>query len=60
MKSEPSTEIDSKIYDLYDEYCHSDMERREFLRRASAIAVLGGSSTYDTSIAEDRQHEQQQ
>jgi hypothetical protein len=24
-------DIDPKIYDLYDEYCHSSMERREFL-----------------------------
>lgn len=36
-------EIDPKIYDLYDEYCHSTMERREFLKRAAAIAVVGGS-----------------
>ncbi len=36
--------IDSRIYDLYDEYCHSTMERREFLRRAAAITVVGGVS----------------
>jgi len=36
-------EIDKQVYDLYDEYCHSEMERREFLRRASALAVVGGS-----------------
>ena len=36
--------IDPKIYDLYDEYCHSDMERREFLSRAAAITVIGGVS----------------
>lgn len=36
--------IDPRIYDLYDEYCHSIMERREFLRRASAIGVVGGVS----------------
>ncbi|UUX48483.1 dienelactone hydrolase family protein [Nisaea acidiphila] len=35
--------IDPKIYALYDEYCHSGMERREFLRRAAAMAVVGGS-----------------
>jgi carboxymethylenebutenolidase len=34
--------IDPKIYDLYDQYCHSDMTRREFLNRASAITVAGG------------------
>ena len=34
-------EIDQRIYDLYDEYCHSDMDRRTFLQRASAITVAG-------------------
>lgn len=37
-------EIDRRIYDLYDEYCHSDMDRREFLARAAAITVVGGSA----------------
>ncbi len=36
-------DIDQRIYDLYDQYCHSDMDRREFLSRAAAIAVIGGS-----------------
>jgi len=36
--------IDPRIFDLYDQYCHSTMERREFLRRASAITVVGGLS----------------
>lgn len=36
--------IDPRIYDLYDEYCHTLMERREFLSRAAAIAVIGGGS----------------
>jgi len=36
--------IDPRIYDLYDEYCHSNMERREFLRRAATITVAGGLS----------------
>lgn len=35
--------IDPKIYELYDQYCHSGMERREFLSRAAAMAVVGGS-----------------
>lgn len=38
------TEIDAKIYDLYDEYCHGSMERREFLSRAAAMTVVGGIS----------------
>lgn len=39
----PVSTIDQRIYDLYDEYCHSDMTRREFLNRASSIAVVGAS-----------------
>ena len=38
---ESQQEIDQRIYDLYDEYCHSEMDRREFLRRASLITVAG-------------------
>jgi carboxymethylenebutenolidase len=37
-------EIDQRVYDLYDEYCHGQMDRREFLRRAAAITVVGGSA----------------
>lgn len=37
-------DIDPQVYDLYDEYCHSDMSRRDFLTRASALAVVGGSA----------------
>lgn len=36
-------EIDQQIYDLYDEYCHGFMDRREFLNRAGAITVAGVS-----------------
>lgn len=36
--------IDPKVYDLYDEYCHSDMSRRDFLRKAGALSVLGSVS----------------
>ena len=35
--------IDSKVYDLYDEYCHTQMTRRVFFNKASALAVVGGS-----------------
>jgi carboxymethylenebutenolidase len=34
-------EIDRRIFDLYDEYCHGSMDRREFLLRAAAITVGG-------------------
>ena len=36
--------IDPKVYDLYDEYCHSTMSRREFLSRAAGLVVIGGSA----------------
>ncbi|MBY0413771.1 MAG: dienelactone hydrolase family protein, partial [Bdellovibrionales bacterium] len=39
MKNE---NIDPKIYDLYDEFCHSGMSRRDFLAKASAVTVIGG------------------
>jgi carboxymethylenebutenolidase len=34
-------EIDQRVFDLYDEYCHGGMDRREFLARAAAITVGG-------------------
>jgi carboxymethylenebutenolidase len=36
--------IDPKVYDLYDEYCHTQMTRRAFLNKASALVVVGGSA----------------
>jgi len=36
-------EIDPLVYELYDEYCHTGMERREFLSRAAGLTVLGGA-----------------
>ena len=36
-------EIDERIFDLYDEYCHGAIDRREFLSRAGAITVAGVS-----------------
>lgn len=35
--------IDQRVYDLYDEYCHGHIDRREFLARARAL-VIGGVS----------------
>lgn len=34
-------EIDQRVFDLYDEYCHGRMDRRSFLQRAAA-ATAGG------------------
>jgi len=34
-------DIDQRVFDLYDEYCHGRIDRREFLLGASAL-VAGG------------------
>lgn len=36
--------IDPRVFDLYDDYCHGRIERREFLARAAAITVGGVSA----------------
>lgn len=36
--------IDPRVYDLYDEYCHTQMTRREFINRASVLVVASGSA----------------
>ena len=35
-------EIDQQVFDLYDEYCHGRIDRREFLARAAALTIVGG------------------
>lgn len=34
-------DIDQRVYDLYDEYCHGRIDRREFLARAAAVTAGG-------------------
>ena len=34
-------QIDQRIFDLYDEYCHARIDRREFLLRAAALTAGG-------------------
>jgi len=36
-------DIDRRLYDLYDEYCHTIMSRRDFLQKASAMTIAGVS-----------------
>jgi len=36
--------IDEQVFDLYDLYCHGDIDRREFFRRAGALAIGGASA----------------
>ena len=38
------SEIDRRVFDLYDEYCHGRIDRREFLQRASALTMGGVSA----------------
>lgn len=37
-------QIDDQVFELYDEYCHGPMGRREFLERASLLSVAGVSA----------------
>ena len=34
-------EIDQRVFDLYDEYCHGGIDRRTFLTRAAAVTAGG-------------------
>ena len=36
--------IDQRVFELYDEYCHGQIDRREFFRRAGAITIAGASA----------------
>ena len=40
MSAITQPEIDQQVFDLYDEYCHGRIDRREFLKRAGAIGAL--------------------
>ncbi|MFX4227014.1 MAG: dienelactone hydrolase family protein [Porticoccaceae bacterium] len=37
-------QIDSRVYNLYDQYCHGRIDRRQFFDRAAAITVGGISA----------------
>ena len=38
--------IDPRVFDLYDEYCHGRIDRREFLSRAAALTIGGVSALW--------------
>ncbi len=44
MKGVTQPEIDQRVYDLYDEYCHGRIDRREFLKRAGAMGALAAAT----------------
>lgn len=37
-------EIDDQVFDLYDEYCHGKIDRRQFFERAGQLTVTGISA----------------
>lgn len=37
-------QIDRRVFELYDEYCHGGIDRRQFFRRAAALSVGGVSA----------------
>src|SRR5690606_10957455 len=37
-------DIDARVFDLYDEYCHGRISRRQFFERAAALTVGGVSA----------------
>lgn len=37
-------DIDERIFELYDEYCHGHIDRREFFRRAGQLTVAGAAA----------------
>ncbi len=41
MDSITQIEIDQRVFDLYDEYCHGRIDRRSFLAQAAAVTVGG-------------------
>src|SRR5438309_5662571 len=44
MSDLTQTEIDQRVLELYDEYCHGSIDRREFLQRASMLTIGGVSA----------------
>ncbi len=36
-------QIDEQVFELYDEYCHGDIDRREFFKRAGQLALTGAA-----------------
>ncbi|WP_296338582.1 dienelactone hydrolase family protein [Reyranella sp.] len=41
MDSVTQLEIDQRVFDLYDEYCHGRIDRRAFLQQAAVVAAGG-------------------
>ena len=39
MNAITQLDLDQQVFDLYDEYCHGGIDRREFLKRAAALGA---------------------
>jgi carboxymethylenebutenolidase len=39
MNAITQSEIDQQVFELYDEYCHGEIDRREFLKRAGVLGA---------------------
>ena len=39
MNAITQLDLDKQVFDLYDEYCHGGIDRREFLKRAAALGA---------------------
>ncbi len=46
MEKPREQDIDPRVFDLYDEYCHGHITRREFLSRAAVLTVGGVSALW--------------
>ena len=46
MEKPREQEIDPRVFDWYDEYCHGHISRREFLSRAAALTIGGVSALW--------------
>ncbi|MEP5569338.1 MAG: dienelactone hydrolase family protein [Halioglobus sp.] len=38
------SDIDDQVFDLYDEYCHGHIDRREFFKRAGQLSIAGAAA----------------
>jgi carboxymethylenebutenolidase len=55
MERVTQLEIDQRVYDLYDEYCHGRIDRREFLARAGALGMLAAAAALLPNYAKAQQ-----
>ena len=44
LQQDKQQKIDRRVFDLYDEYCHGHITRREFLTKSAALTIGGVSA----------------